>query len=216
MFKKLAISSVFFTVILGLSGCAGVSHMQLVPSEDLGQQIYQKFETMPKDHAVVVFFRPDAFAGAALNPGLFDFTDPDNPKLVGILSSGTKVQYFTTPGKHEYFWTSSSITGPLASKVLKADLQPGKIYYVQVFRPLAFVPIKDIQNKKFIEEYNSSKWVRNTAESLQWFESVREHVKSKFQLAYSETPDNGFILPDGSPMAILPEYGFDTFLEEKP
>lgn len=76
------------------------------------------------DQAVVVFIRP-SIVGGAIQSSVFDLVGNDE-KLVGIVSSHTKVAYATTPGQHLFM-----VIGENAD-FMAAELSADRQYYALV------------------------------------------------------------------------------------
>ena len=169
-----------------LTGCGSVSHMRLVET-----QVAQTTQApvLESDKSYVVFFRPSGFVGRALSPALVDATDPDNPRLVGIFSNATKLIHETTPGSHQYFINSLSITGPFVSHIFKAEFDPGKIYYVRIMGGGSLTPVDNVKDEKFLEDYKTSRWVENTPESNAWFDARTSDFVDRYEQIYQLLPE---------------------------
>jgi hypothetical protein len=79
----------------------------------------QRISEPPQGKALVTFMRPSGFGGAIA----FGIWDGGN--LVGVLNSGTCIQYEATPGEHYFLGRAENWS------CVKADLATGKHYVVK-------------------------------------------------------------------------------------
>lgn len=208
-------AALVLTAMLGaaaLTGCGSVSQMRLVEPETVSAT---QAPTLTADKSYVVFFRPRMLSGAAITPVLVDATDGENPQLIGMMANGTKLIYQTTPGKHQYFFTATSIVGPLLTPLFKAELMGGKIYYVRVMGGEALMPITNVKNEQFLKDYATSRWIENTPESHSWFDARKETYLTRFEQAYQMPTDElkniqGYDGPVS--FEVLPSYGVTEIL----
>ena len=144
------------------------------------------------DQAAIVFFRPSLFGGGIQAP-VIEATETDI-LYVGIVSSKMKLLHKTTPGKHHY------IVGGEDSNLLEADLEGGKIYYVEVNPKLGlvkarfvFVPITntELSSESFLKDLAACKWYANLPEGKAWFESNYASLKNKKEKAVGKQDREG-------------------------
>ena len=76
------------------------------------------------DAAVVIFMRPSVLGGGVQSV-VYDTTH-EQSELVGIVSSGSKVAFKTTPGEHTFMVVSES------ADFMRATLDANKTYYALV------------------------------------------------------------------------------------
>lgn len=192
-------------VSIGMTGC-GSRHMQPIAPEQMN-------ETVNPDKAAIVFFRPSRFRGGGLNPGIIEVDENEKLSFVAIISNGTKYLHRTTPGRHWYFWSSGSVLGGLASYILEANLEAGKIYYVDAFFDPSFAPVTDTSDESFRKKLASCRWVENTPAGQIWFNNNLLSLQNKYTLARIRQADETPKVKVGSSefdMIIKPEYGTNT------
>lgn len=184
-------------IFCAITGCAS-NLMQPVNAESLPQLLQE-------DQAAVIFFRPSSFGGAIQAP-VIEGASGDRLELVGIVSSGYKVLYMTTPGLH-YF-----VVGGESSDLLEAHLEGGKFYYVLVdprmggFKArFALVPMlyEQLGTKDFNSDMQYCKWVVPKPEAEQWFKDNWPSLQSKYKAAMVEADRN----------ILLPEHGSQKFYQ---
>src|SRR5678815_5415246 len=76
------------------------------------------------DQALVIFMRSSAMGGA-VQASVFDVSGAGE-KLVGIVSTGTKVGYYVAPGERTFMVVSE------AADFMQANLVAGRTYYALV------------------------------------------------------------------------------------
>jgi hypothetical protein len=114
-FRALAVLLLAASLVAGASGCARRSALvNYAPTSGY------RFSPPPPDKALVVFLRP-AFLGYAISAAVYE-----DDKFLGIVMRHSYIEHLTPPGKHLYMVVSE------AADFLGADLQGGKIYFVQV------------------------------------------------------------------------------------
>lgn len=102
-------------LIVMASGCARRSDLvSYAPASG-----YQ-FSSPPPDKALVVFLRP-TFLGYSVSAALYE-----DDTFLGIVMRNSYMEHLTTPGSHTYMVVSG------AADFLGADLEGGKIYFVNV------------------------------------------------------------------------------------
>ena len=186
---------------LGMTGCGGTKHMQPVDPA----KVSATYDTVNSDEAAIVFFRHSVFSsvgfqGALISPGLIEADENGKLSFVAIMSKDTKYLHRTTPGRHSYFWSSGSLQGGMASYILQADLEAGKIYYIDTFvSSEGFIPVTDTSDGAFIKGLNSCRWVENTSDGQLWFNDNLPSLQNK----YTQAQGRGTIL-------LKPEYGATT------
>ena len=76
------------------------------------------------DRALVIFLRPSVEENT-YGASVFEATSTED-QLVGILNARNKVAYLTSPGEHIFMSIGQG------AEFLKARLDPGKTYYVEI------------------------------------------------------------------------------------
>lgn len=109
----------FFLVALGLfaSGCGTIRYMKEMPA---GSAV----PTPKPGKAMVVFMRAGG-VGQSIGSSVFEIRN-DNPELVGLVASNTKVAYDVDPGKRLFMVISET------ADYMSADLAPNRTYYAFV------------------------------------------------------------------------------------
>ncbi len=82
---------------------------------------FVKESVVPKDKALVYFYRPNNFQGSAL-----DVTVKDNDKTAFKIKNGQYIKYFTEPGKHKFYTDTMAIDKPT-----EIELEVGQAYYIK-------------------------------------------------------------------------------------
>jgi len=72
-----------------------------------------------RNFSVITFFRPAVFFGDGVKFSLWD-----GENFIGIMTAGNYIQYMAKPGKHLFMALGGK------GSALKADIAPGKNYYV--------------------------------------------------------------------------------------
>lgn len=131
------------------------------------------------DSAVVVFVRPSP-VGYAYQSVVYETTTKEN-QLVGIVSSGARVAYRTTPGTHMFMVVSE------AADFLQATVEANKTYYVRVtprfgvFR--ARFSLDPVRAEEFKQPefgfWGGLEWYENTDASREWAKNNAASVQSK-------------------------------------
>jgi hypothetical protein len=130
---------------------------------------------LPEDKALVVFLRP-AFRDHAISAAVYE-----DDRFVAIVMAHTHINHLTQPGTHRYMVVSE------AADFLDADLEGGKIYFINVvprmgmwrarFSLTAITPQSEAWSKLkgwLVESYqvvpnkDGQEWHRNN------YDSVRE------------------------------------------
>jgi hypothetical protein len=195
---------------LGLAGCGGgLKSMRPVAPAQMN-------ETLKPGEAAIVFFRPAMFQGSAANPGIIEAGENEKLSFVAVMPNGTKYFHRTTPGRHSYFWSSF---GGLASYILEANLEAGKIYYVFVFGKNSFTPVTDTSDESFRKDLASCRWVENTPEGQIWFNNNHTDLQNKYYmvrvLQADKTPKaNAFVMLGGIPVSDG-SYGIDLIIKKE-
>jgi hypothetical protein len=124
--------------------------------------------------ATVVFLHPGSGRGASV----FDLaTDP--PLLVGILFSGQKAAFSTTPGTHRFMVIGES------ADFMDATLDAGKTYYARitprtgVWKPRYSLEPVTKSDPTLTADLASCSWVTNTDVSLKWEKDNLPSIQGK-------------------------------------
>ena len=167
-------------VILMLAGLAGCQSSKMVRSEGLDSA------PMPAPgKAMVVFLRP-ASRGGAVQASVYDTGDPAD-QFIGIVSRKSKIAWQAEPGDHLFM-----VIGENADFMI-AHLEAGKTYYALVSPRIgvwksrfSLLPIHNdsgakynLQSEDFRDWMSRTAWVRNTAESEQWFREHESKIREK-------------------------------------
>lgn len=180
------------------AGCAS-KHMQEIPPEAVN-------ETAAADESSVVFLRMTSFGGGVQAP-IGEILDTE-VKFVGISSAWTKLLHKTQPGKHKFF------VGGESASMLEADLDPGKIYYVEVDPNLGFFKARfsllpldtaKIASDSFKKDFTKCKWVTAGKTANQWFAENRASMEEKAKTAQKKFAK---IAPEKQ-KKVLPSYGVE-------
>ncbi len=131
-------------------------------------------------HALVVFMRPSGL-GFAVQAAVFEASS-EEPEMVGIVSTKTKIAYQAKPGEHRFMVVSES------ADFMDATLTQSMTYYALVtprmgvwrarfsLRP---VPKSEIGSEQFNDWYKSTRWVENTEKSSGWSSQNMVSIKEK-------------------------------------
>jgi len=198
-FKIRIVRFVFVLVVILFFGCAGtVKNMREIPDEHAAY-------APDEDRALIVFMRPSGI-GSAVQSSVFKLVD-ENPELIGIVAAKKKVAYHLDPGEHLFMVIGES------ADFMKADVQPGKKYYVLVTPRMgmwkarfSLKPIhKDqLDPEKLAKWEKQCHWVEKTYESDQWADSNMPSIESK-KIKYMET---WLQRPESERPALYAEDGF--------
>lgn len=130
----------------------------------------------------------------------------DSIKLVGIASSGTKIQYEVAPGEHSF------VVGGQSSHYLKANVQAGKSYYVRVVTKMGIVKArfrllaqKGGELPAAIEKASTIRTVKANASAAGWFAENKVSMQNKYNraaAAYARKPHPSFTLEPGDGISI--------------
>lgn len=173
--KKILAATLLLLATLS-TGCA---------STKMTDSATQVIQPTPLDQAQVVFLRVSSFGGA-IQASVFDATGPES-EFIGILSSGKKLAYLTSPGRHKFMVVSE------AADFLEAELLAGKTYYaiatprMGVWKArFSLYPIRSGADDDFsMQSEKFAKWIKNTdmsintAESLHWAEQNSSSIADK-------------------------------------
>lgn len=126
--------------------------------------------------ATVVFYRSSGLGGA-IQSSVFDVT-ADPPAFVGIVSTGMKLAYATSPGRHRFMVIGES------ADFMDADLVSGSTYYALVAPRVGWWKARfslrprlaDDQQTR--DELTSCKWYDNTPASYEWAQQHMAEVEA--------------------------------------
>jgi hypothetical protein len=131
------------------------------------------------DKATVVFYR-SSFLGETIQASVFDITT-EPPRLVGIISSTTKLAYLCDPGTRRFMVVSE------AADFMDAELAPGKTYYalvaprVGVWKARFSLQPRQADDPQVAEQVKGLSWVENTPQSQQWAQKNMSDIQQKRQ-----------------------------------
>lgn len=172
--KKLFI---LFLLVLALSGCASKLMSPAINST----------QPVTGDDASIIFFRTSSFGGAVQAP-VAEYVN-GSVKFVGILSTDTKIRYILPAGEHDF------VVGGESSNFLRADVVPGKYYYVRVEPRMGFfktrfklVPMTAdaLKDAKLQNSIANSKMVSVNASGEEWFAEHKADMLAKFNSARTD------------------------------
>lgn len=166
--------------LLMLAGLAACQSSKMVKSDGVDA------EPMPAPgKAMVVFLRASSFGGA-VQSSVYD-TGEAADQFIGILSTKNKIAWQADPGDHLFMVIAEN------ADFMIAHLEAGKTYYALVSPRMgvwkarfSLLPIHNdssakynVQSEDFREWMSSTAWVRNTAESEQWFREHENNIREK-------------------------------------
>lgn len=140
----------------------------------------------PTDNkALIIFMRPSSFGGA-IQSSVFDLL-PGDDKLIGIVSTKTKVAYDAEPGEHLFMVIAEN------ADFMRAYLEPGKTYYALVSPRIgvwkarfSLLPIHNDSKAKysllsadFTDWDTSTQFVELTPSAQQWANENRANIQEK-------------------------------------
>jgi hypothetical protein len=138
----------------------------------------------PSDKSVVVFYR-SSYLGETIQASVFDLsTEP--PRLVGIISSTTKLAYVCEAGARRFMVISE------AADFMDAELAPGKTYYALVaprigaWKARFSLRPRQAGDPEVAEQVRGLSWVENTPKSQQWAEDNMSDIQQKRQIYWAE------------------------------
>ena len=173
MTKRILLLTILM-VILSLSGCSGkVVHMKEADKNAV-------IQAPDKGQSLIVFVRTGVY-GVAKQTSIFEIID-NRPHLVGILASGKKVAYTTTPGEHIFMAVGSGLDSTLMSATLSAD----KTYYIDTdivggvwgVADVIFIPMTDDENIK--SKLDECQLVELNNESLKWADENSDDLNKNY------------------------------------
>ncbi len=180
---------IFFVASLALlaTGCGTVRYMKEMPAGSTVQA--------PKPGKAMVVFMRSGGVGQAIGSSVFEIRN-DNPELVGLVASNTKVAYEVDAGRRLFMVISES------ADYMSADLAPNRTYYAFVtprmgaFRArfsLAAVNRDGKRSQAAQSCLKSCRLVENTPESEEWARANMSDIRSKHAENYprwNEKPTN--------------------------
>lgn len=166
--------------IVMLAGLAGCQSSKMIRSEALDH------EPVPAPgKAMVVFLRASSYGGA-VQSSVYD-TGETADTFIGIVSTKSKIAWQGDPGDHLFM-----VIGENADFMI-AHLESGKTYYALVSPRMgvwkarfSLLPIHNdraakynLHSEDFRDWMQSTSWVRNTAQSEQWFKDNADSIREK-------------------------------------
>jgi len=145
-------------VCAGLTGCVSTA-----------MQKSEEAMAAKPDQALVIFMRSSAMGGA-VQASVFDVSGAGE-KLVGIVSTGTKVGYYVAPGERTFMVVSE------AADFMQANLVAGRTYYALVTPRMGFwkarfslrpVRAAELGGSEFADWNGATYFVVNTPQSQAW------------------------------------------------
>jgi hypothetical protein len=167
-----AISIIF--IISGLFGCASPKMNLSVPVSSVVKA--------EQDKVLVYFIRPSSL-GFKVHAAVYD-----DENFIGIMPYNQKLPYLAKPGEHLFMVVSE------AADFLKADLLPGKTYYIKVIPrmgawrarfSLAPVTKEDYANPEVQKWIKDARLIQNNDEAYKWAKDNHPSVLNK-KKAYLE------------------------------
>jgi hypothetical protein len=155
--------------------------------------------------ALVLFVRPHRYFGKAMSSALYD-----GEEFLGLLTDNTAVAHQTNPGQHTFMLLCGV---PAGVAFLDADLDAGKIYYVEIAprskwtRPYMWLlPIDPVRQRDEVSDWlQASRLLVIDDNARRWEQENRESVAAKrteglaTRQADSEPPRLGPSLAAGPP-----------------
>lgn len=176
--KKLLLG--LFTLSM-LTGCAS-SLMSPVQDAD---------NTLPKDKAVITFYRPSTL-GFAIQAPIAKDTPEGDIEFVGVASTGKKIRKTVEPGDH-FFVVGGEAYGPL-----KAKVEANKAYYVRVEPRMGWlkarfvnvvVPPEELAQESTQKDLKGSTLVEVNSSGEEWFKNQKASMSSKMDAAKEKYVD---------------------------
>jgi hypothetical protein len=167
-----AISIIF--IISGLFGCASPKMNLSVPVSSVVKA--------EQDKALVYFIRPSSL-GFKVHAAVYD-----DENFIGIMPYNQKLPYLVKPGEHLFMVVSE------AADFLKADLLPGKTYYIKIMPRMgawrarfSLVPITkaDMANPEVQKWIKDARLIQNNDDAYKWAKENHPSVLNK-KKAYFE------------------------------
>ncbi len=166
--------------VVMLAGLAGCQSSKMIRSEALDHA------PVPAPGKAMVVFLRAASRGGAVQASVYD-TGETSDQFIGIVSSKYKIAWQAEPGDHLFM-----VVGENADFMI-AHLDAGKTYYALVSPRMgvwkarfSLLPIHsdsaakyNIHSADFRDWMQSTSWVRNTAESEQWFKANEGSIREK-------------------------------------
>lgn len=162
---KLLAIAIFTT---GLFGCA-------YPKMNYSKPINQA-PAVQADKALVYFLRTDS-KGYKIHAVVYD-----GEEFIGMVPYNQKLPYMATPGEHTFMVVSE------AADFMKADLLPGKTYYVEVVPRMGMwrarfslkpVTQEKLESKRVRKRINKSRLIENIDLAYVWAKNNHNSVLSK-------------------------------------
>lgn len=169
----------FMLVLLALamSGCAS----------KLMSPAFNSSQPTTGDDASIIFFRTSSLGGTVQAP-VAEYVN-GSVKFVGILSTDTKVRYILPAGEHDF------VVGGESSSFLRADVAPGKYYYVRVEPRMGFfkarfklVPMTAdaLKEARLQNSITNAKMVSVNASGNEWFAEHKADMLAKYNSALAD------------------------------
>ncbi len=158
------------TTLFMLAGCAS---SLMSPTQDADNVI-------PKDKAVITFYRPSSIDIPIQAPIAREASD-GSLEFVGVVSSGTKLRATVEPGDHTF------VVGGEKSDLLKAKVQANKAYYVKLDQKIGILKDRfanvvirpeELTNGPVQKDLKDAKLVEINSKGQVWF---RKHYSSMMQ-----------------------------------
>jgi hypothetical protein len=172
--EKIIYALFSFVLLAGVAGCASPKMNMSIPiSSDIKAE---------QDKAIVYFIRPSSL-GFKVHAAVYD-----DEKFIGIMPYNQKLPYLAKPGEHLFMVVSE------AADFLKADLLPGKTYYIKVMPrmgawrarfSLAPVTKVDYANPEIQKWIKDARLIQNNDDAYKWAKENHPSVLNK-KKAYFE------------------------------
>ena len=178
---KKFLNLIVLSAILSFSGCVRTSKYMKTAS-------YNGIPAEVAGKATVVFYRPDIFAGSAIQSSVFDVTTEENI-IVGILPAGNKIIYITKPGDALFM-----VAGENAD-FLKLPLEAEKIYYIKMTTAMGAFKARfhlkeitetELQDKMFKEALDNAVTLEKSEDTEKWAEDNAKSIRSKREKYYKK------------------------------
>jgi len=163
-------SLMLLMVCVSLAGC-------VTPSPNMRLSEPDTSAITPQPDKALVYFVRTSMLGYAINAAVYD-----GDQFVGFVPFNQKLPHFTDPGAHVFMVVSE------AADFLKADLLPGKTYYVNVLPrmgawrarfSLEALTKEKRQTADMQAALTKARLIRNKSASMQWAEANKASVAKK-------------------------------------
>lgn len=142
---------------------------------------HDQIRQLDENTSRITFYR-SSIIGSAVQAPIVEAINNDI-KFCGIASSSTRFHYLVNPGEHTF------VVGGENGSILKADIVPGKNYYVQVIPMLGLwkarfclepMSRKQLEDPEVKDEIQKCDLVQANSAAKSWFKENYSSMKDKF------------------------------------